>query len=105
MHHAPVTRNLSLSLCVAALLLCGCARFSTTQTDLRYENGKPSTAITTRATAYTLFSSRSDLARWKATQSEKSQGAEVGGLSQQGATNSAATVSALTELLKVLRAP
>lgn len=83
--------------------LTGCARFSTTQQDLRYDAGQPTTAITTKASAFTLFSARSDLARWKASQTEKSQGAEVGGLSQQGGTNTAATLNALAELLRVLR--
>jgi len=94
-----------ITLLAAACLLAftGCARFSTTQKDIRNEDG--TTTVTTRASAYTLFSSRSDLARWKASQTEKTQGAEVGGLSQQGGTNTAATLSALAELLKALQKP
>jgi hypothetical protein len=85
------------------LLLAGCARFSTTQKDIRNADG--TTEVTTRASAYTLFSAKSDLARWKASQTEKTQGAEVGGLSQQGGTNTAATVAALAELLKAIQKP
>lgn len=72
---------------IVALLLCGCARFSTKQTDVSYENGntnKPTRAVTTKAYAYTFFSGRSALTTWKATQTDKSQGASVGGLVQEG---------------------
>jgi hypothetical protein len=71
------------------LAFAGCARFTTTQTDERI-NAKTGekTTITTRASSSTFFDSKSSLAKWKATQSEKSQGAEVGGLQQESsATN------------------
>lgn len=77
----------------------GCAYFGTVQTESRNDE---TTTITTRAKAYTLFSSKSDLARWKAVQSEKSQSAEVGGLSQQGGTNIIGALNAIAEILKVL---
>jgi len=83
----------------ALLLLPGCARFSTTQADIRYENGKPATTITTKASSYTLFSSKSQLANFSAAQTEKTQGAKVGSLSQQGGTN---TVLVLQELARIL---
>ena len=80
-------------------LLSSCARFSTIQTDERIgENTK----VTTKAASWTLFSSKSDLSKWKATQTEKSQGAEVGGLSQQGATNAVGALNAIAEILKAL---
>lgn len=66
------------------LLLTGCARFSTTQTDLSYEEGKPLRTITTKATGYTFFSGKSSLATWKASQTDKTQGASVGGLTLEG---------------------
>jgi hypothetical protein len=53
------------------------------------------TEITTKATAYTLFSSK-QLANWKASQTEKQQGASVG-LEQQGATNVAGVAAAISE--------
>ncbi len=78
------------------LVTTGCARFRTVQTDTRYHaDGTISTDITTKATAYTLFSSR-QLATWIAQQTEKSQGASVG-VDQQGATNTAAVVGAVVE--------
>ena len=82
--------------------LVGCARFGTVQKDIRYENGKIAGEITTRASAYTLFSAKSDLARWKATQSEKSEGAEVGGLSQQGGTNAVAFMEQVARAAEAL---
>lgn len=72
-----------LSALVAVALLTGCARFSTKQTDVSYDTaGKPQRAITTKATAYTLFSAKSALTTWKAKQDDQSQGADVGGLTQ-----------------------
>lgn len=95
-------RIITLVACVAAI--CGCARFGTVQKDLRYDpdTGKLVGEITTKAASYTLFSSRSSLANWKATQSEKSQGAEVGGLSQQGGTNAVAVLEKIAEIVKAL---
>ena len=80
-------------------ILMGCARFSTTQTDTR-ENTKTGekTSITTHASALTFFDSRSTLANFKAAQTEKSQGASVGTLTQDAAgTNATALVEAVTK--------
>jgi hypothetical protein len=89
---------------LAVVALCGCARFTTKQTDVRYEEGKPSTTISTKATAWTFFESKSQLANFKASQTEKTQGASVGSLTQESSgTNTAATVAALAELLKAIK--
>lgn len=84
------------SICAAAMLV-GCAHFSTTQTDQSYDNtGKPQRQITTRASAYTLFTAKSSLATWKANQTDKSQGASVGNLAQESnGTNAAAVFEAI----------
>jgi hypothetical protein len=66
-----------------ALLLCGCARFSTKQTDITYEEGQPAREITTTATATTFAASKTALAKWKASQSDSTQGASVGALDQE----------------------
>jgi hypothetical protein len=68
------------------------------------DNGGTNTTrtVTTRASAYTLFSAKSSLATWKASQTDKTQGASVGGLEMQGATNTAATIQALANLLQAL---
>ena len=70
-----------------AFALCACARFSTKQTDISYDNGNtnnPSREITTKAAAWTFFSGKSALTNWKATQTDKTQGASVGSLVQEG---------------------
>jgi hypothetical protein len=87
------------------LLACGCARFSTKQTDTRTEydeTGKATatTAVTTVAKASTFFSARSDLANWKAKQTETTQGAEVGNLSQSSSgTNVVDVLNALAGVI------
>jgi len=68
----------------ASLVLVGCARFSTHQTDMSYEQGTPQRQIETKAAAWTFFSGKSSLANWKATQTDKTQGASVGTLIQEG---------------------
>jgi hypothetical protein len=91
-----------------SLFSSGCARFSTRQTDLSYENGKPARAVTTTAKATTLFSSKSALANFKASQTDKTQSANVGTLSQESAdtsTNIATNVRAVVDLLRELKGP
>lgn len=86
-------------LCILATALAGCARFSTTQKDIRYENGKKVGEITTKASGTTFGTSKSALANFKATQTEKSQGATVGGLNQESSgTNAVAFLEALAKL-------
>jgi len=67
------------------LILCqGCARFSTTQTDTSYdEQAKPARTITTKVSATTFFTAKSDLAKFKALQTDKTQSAAVGALGQE----------------------
>jgi len=86
-----------------ALALCGCASFKTQQSDKRISPDGTETTITTFAASRTFFSSKSNLAKWKARQSEGEQGAEVGGLSQQGATNSVEVLKAIADILSKAR--
>lgn len=93
---AKTTPNPYLTLCMlataAAFLLPGCARFSTRQTDISYnENGQKTRQITTTAKAGTLFEAKSELAQFKANQTDKTQSASVGQLSQdsQGSSSNA----------------
>lgn len=87
---------------LAAILLlsvAGCARFSTTQTDV-----SPNRTITTRATGYTLFNANSKLASWKATQTDHSQGASVSDMEQSSTgTNVVAALQAIAEILKSVK--
>ena len=90
-----------------ALLTVGCARFTTTQTDASYsDEGKPLRTITTKATSSTLWDSKSALASFKATQTDKTQSATVGSLNQESSgTNTAATVRAIADLLNAIKTP
>ena len=74
---------------ICTIALCGCANFTTVQTDESYESGQLVRKVTTRASACTLIESKSALANFKASQTDKTQGASVGSLSQDSnATNS-----------------
>jgi hypothetical protein len=97
-----VTLTLAVAALIMLLLCAGCAGFSTDQKDLTYdEKGNLTREITTRATARTFVAAKSALANWKASQTDKTQGASVGSLSQE--SNSAETVKAITELLKAAK--
>ena len=93
-----------LLLLVLGFSLGGCAQFSTTQTDLSYENGKPQRKITTRATTSTLFESKSALTNFKASQTDKTQGASVGSLTQESSgTNAVAALQSIAKILELLK--
>lgn len=87
-------RSLLLLTPTLALALTGCARFTTVQTDKSHvgTDNKPIREITTTAKATTFFASKSALANWKAAQTDKTQGASVGSLSQEA--NADATLGA-----------
>lgn len=95
---------------LALCLVSGCARFGTGQFDSRkYERfsettGKlierEETKVTTKAGTSTIFDSDSALANFKATQTEKTQSASVGSLSQS--TSGTNAVEALRELKDIL---
>jgi hypothetical protein len=78
----------------------GCARFSTTQTDYSYgpvtNNAivtyAPTRKITTRVKAWTAFDSSSQLSQFKASQTDKTQGASVGSLSQSSTSTNVANI-------------
>jgi len=67
-----------------ACLLGGCANFKTKQSDtsITDTNGITTRTIITEAKATTFIASSSSLASFKATQTDKSQGASVGSLNQ-----------------------
>ena len=74
-------KRMTVAVAVAGLVLAaGCARFSTQQEDTSNEGGATTRKVTTRATASTFFAGRSALASWKASQTDKTQGASVGNL-------------------------
>lgn len=88
-----------LMLIIPLVAIVGCARFSTKQTDLSYDKqGNPLRTITTRATSTTFFESKSSLANFKASQTDKSQNATVGSLNQEASsTNLTSLISVIVE--------
>lgn len=95
----------TITIAIAAILLLpGCARFSTKQSDTSYDtNGNPARAVTTKASAWTLLSAKSDLASFKANQTDKSQSATVGSLSQQGGTNVVAVLESISKIVQAVK--
>ncbi len=95
------TRHIASLLLYTSILasFAGCARFHTTQTDVsrKDDNGETIRTVTTKAAAWTFWESKSTLAKWKAMQTDKTQGAEVGGLDQSASvtTNTVAIVEAV----------
>jgi hypothetical protein len=84
--------------------MTGCARFNTTQIDERKAPDGQITKISTTVAASTLFTSRSQLANFKASQTEKSQGASVGALTQESSgTNAVRALEALDSILGKIR--
>jgi hypothetical protein len=89
---------------IAAFALAGCARFKTTQIDERKAPDGQITKVSTTVSASTLFTSRSQLANFKASQTEKSQGASVGALTQESSgTNAVRALEALDSILGKIR--
>lgn len=66
-------------------LAAGCARFATTQTDTTTiaPDGTETRTITTKAAGTTFAAGKQALAGWKASQTDKTQGASVNGLGQE----------------------
>jgi len=89
---------------IAALAMAGCARFKTTQIDERKAPDGQVTKISTTVAASTLFTSRSQLANFRASQTERQQGASVGSLSQESSgTNAVRALEALDSILGKIR--
>lgn len=80
---------------ISVIALCGCANFSSEQTDLSYEKGSPSRTITTKTKARTVFSSKSDLARYKALTTDKTQSLGIGTLNLESPTNNLMIIDAV----------
>jgi len=90
-------RLIALALLVAS---SGCAHFSTLQTDRFYdsETGKLASEKTTHASSYTFFDSKSALTAFKASQTDKTQGASVGTLAQEAyGTNAVQAIRLIIE--------
>ena len=86
---------------LACIALSGCAVIHSKQTDISPGERE----IKTDVHGYALFSSSQTLQKLSAKTTDKTQDFGLAGLSQQGATNSAATIQALAELIKAIRVP
>ena len=92
------------ALLIAALLCTGCASFKTKQIDERQLPDGSYTKVSTYAASRTLFTSKSDLANFKAAQTEGSQTASVGTLGQSSSgTNAVEALKSLDSILGKIR--
>lgn len=91
----------------AVVLLSGCARFRTVQTEERYDaNGELANRIKTKAGSISFWANKSSLTNWKAEQSENTQAAEVGTITQESeaiGTNTVEALKALKDLAETLQ--
>lgn len=81
----PLLAIILFGLILLIILSSGCARFHTVQIDTSYDGDtqKPARTITTKVSAWTCFSAKSELAKFAATQTDKTQSAKVGSLNQE----------------------
>lgn len=89
----------SLATLLTACLLSGCASYQVTQTDLSPDRRQ----IRLEVRALTLFSSSQSISKLRATQTDKTQSFGTDQVGQSGATNTAATLQALTTLIQAIR--
>lgn len=96
--------RVALIVTVLALSFTGCARFSTSQVENRVgEDGKLTGSIKTKVAAWTFFDSKSNLGQFEAMQTEKTQRARVGSLTQESnGTNAVAMLNALANIAAAL---
>lgn len=90
------------SLLLIALLCGGCAHVSTQQENKTLGADGSSHTVLTETHGTAFFSSAQNLAGVKLSNSNTAQSVGVTSVGQQGATNTVATLQALTELLKTL---
>lgn len=78
-------------------LLCGCAHYSTHQTDTSYGTNGPTREIKTEVSVYTFFDSKSEVVKSRVTQTDKTQSSSVGALNQESSgTNVIGLVEAIS---------
>ena len=92
-------------LLLSCVTLCGCVRFSVTQTDKSSldENQEEVRTIETRITGSAWFSSAQSLAKLKVSQTDKSQTTGLDSIGQHGSTNTVAALDALARLADAVR--
>jgi len=93
--------NKILGLLAMVCLLSGCAQMRGKQTDISYSEDGTRREITTSINASAWFSSSQVIEKLKATQTDKTQSFGTS-VSQQGATNTLATLKAVVQILEAL---
>ena len=85
------------TMALIVLALSGCAQFRTDQTDesTTSPEGIETRKVTTRATARTFAAGKQALSNWKASQTDKTQGASVGSVNQE--SDASALMGALSQ--------
>ena len=87
-----------LKICLLCFLLAGCARFRSTQT----ETAPDGTQRITRVCVTTFFDGKSDLAKLRASTTDKTQGLTLAGLDQNSSSTN--TVEILRHIAAILGA-
>jgi len=82
---------------LALCLLCGCAHYSTHQTDTSYGTNGPTRQISTEVSVFTFFDSKSEIVKSRVTQTDKTQSSSVGALNQEASgTNVIGLINAVS---------
>jgi hypothetical protein len=95
----------TLALIITCCSFVGCAQFGTYQVDNSYDpkTGKLLRSIKTKVAASTFYDAKSELAKFSASQTDKTQGAKVGSLNNSSSgTNAIAVLDRLVEITKNL---
>lgn len=105
---ASATMAAGLALCFLIAVMCtGCASNVSRQRDISYSEstGKPVRVIDTKISARTLVEAKSELANFKASNTDKTQSLSIGRIANEAnSTNTTSGLRELVELLKLLRA-
>jgi uncharacterized protein YceK len=88
-----------LALCGAFVLATGCASFKSTQNESTNKDGV--TVRTTTIKARTFWDAKSELAKLRATTTDKTQGVTIGSLNEASSGTNA--VAALIQILQILQ--
>lgn len=95
----------ALAVGACALLTSGCASYTTNQKDISYDSsGAPLREITTKVKVGTFWDSDSALATSRATNTDKAQSSELGGLAQSStSTNIVNALQAISEIISNIK--
>lgn len=91
----------TIAIAIASVLLAGCAHLSNSQEDTSYNDaGKPVRTIKSHQGATALFDSNSQIVKFRATNTDKTQSSSVGSVDQSASSTNA--VALLHEVDNIL---